>query len=295
VKESGTKVTVAAVQLSSGTHVASNVATAIELVGQAADRGATYIQLPEYFNYLGPSKNFAEVAESIPGPTTSRLGELATSRDVTIHLGSMLEKSAHSTKCFNTSVIIKPTGEIGATYRKIHLFDIDVPGEVVQRESDAIAAGEQLVMASVDGFQLGMSVCFDLRFPELYRELAVQGASVLAIPAAFNAVTGRAHWEVLVRARAIENHAYVVAAAQVGTTDEGIATNGHSLIVGPWGEVLAESTQPGPDVLVATLDLREVNRRRSQIAILDLRRPDLYYVGVTGGESRPEVIHDERQ
>lgn len=292
MKESGTEVTMAAVQLSSGSHVASNVETAIELVGQAADRDATYIQLPEYFNYLGPTKNFAEVAESIPGPTTSRMGEIAKSRDVTIHLGSMLEKSPHSTKCFNTSVIITPRGEVGATYRKIHLFDVDVPGEVVQQESDAIGAGEQLVVASLAGFQLGMSVCFDLRFPEMYRELAVRGASVLAIPAAFNAATGRVHWEVLVRARAIENHAYVVAAAQVGTMTEGMATHGHSLIVGPWGEVLAESKQPGPDVLVATLDLQEVNRRRSQIAVLDLRRPDLYYLGVTSGEKSAEAIRD---
>jgi len=285
VNETGATIAVAAVQLSSGSDVASNVNAALELVLRAAKRGATYIQLPEYFNYLGPAKRFNEVAEAVPGPTTARLGEIAKSRSVIIHIGSMLERSPDATKCFNTSVIIDQTGQVVATYRKIHLFDIDVPDEVVQQESDSIAAGAKLVVASLTGFQLGMSVCFDVRFPEMYRELAVNGATVLAIPAAFNAATGRVHWEVLVRARAIENHAYVVAAAQVGITAEGIATHGHSLIIGPWGDVLAESKQHGPDLLVATLDMDAVRRRRSQIAVLDLRRPDLYRSPVATGES----------
>ena len=269
-------ITVAAVQLSSGSDVKRNVDGAIELIQEAADRGAAYIQLPEYFNYLGPAKRYPQVAEAIPGPTTIRLGEIAASRHVTIHAGSMLERSADETKCFNTSVIIGPTGEVVARYRKIHLFDIDVPGASTLRESDDIVPGERMVVADLDGFRLGLSVCFDLRFAELYRALAVNGATVLAIPSAFNAVTGSAHWEVLVRARAIENHAYVVAAAQVGRTAEGIATHGHSMIVGPWGDVLVESEQSGPDVLVASIDVDEVRRRRSQIAVLELRRADLY-------------------
>jgi predicted amidohydrolase len=275
VKESGATA-VAAVQLSSGSDVKSNVDGAIELIQEAADRGAAYIQLPEYFNYLGPVKRYAQVAEAIPGPTTIRLGEIAASRHVTIHVGSMLERSGDETKCFNTSVVIGPTGEVVARYRKIHLFDIDVPGASTLRESDDIAPGEHMVVADLAGFRLGLSVCFDLRFAELYRALAVNGATVLAIPSAFNAVTGSAHWEVLVRARAIENHAYVVAAAQVGLTAEGIATYGHSMIVGPWGDVLVESEKSGPDVLVASIDVDEVLRRRSQIAVLELRRADLY-------------------
>ncbi len=273
---SGVTIDVAAVQLTSGSDPTKNVDAAIELVVSAADRGAKYIQLPEYFNYLGPAKGFAAVCETIPGPTTSRFAEVAKARGVTVHIGSMLERSPEEGRCYNTGVILDGNGLIAATYRKAHLFDIDVPGEVVQRESDAIVPGEQLVVVDLPGFRLGMSICFDLRFPELYRRLAVHGASVLAIPAAFNAVTGRAHWDVLVKARAIENHAFVVAAAQAGTTAEGIATYGHSMIVGPWGEVLAESFADGPDVLVATLDLAEVARRRSQIAVLDLRRPEVY-------------------
>jgi predicted amidohydrolase len=135
-------------------------------------------------------------------------------------------------------------------------------------------------MVRIATLQLGLSICFDLRFPEMYRELAHSGAEVLAIPSAFNAVTGKAHWEILLRSRAIENHAFVVAAAQVGTTNEGIATYGHSMIVDPWGEILAESTSTGPDVITATLDLDEVAKRRGQIAVLNFRRPDLYAQGV---------------
>jgi predicted amidohydrolase len=267
---------VGAVQLSSGVDPEQNVERAIALVNEAADRGATYIQVPEYFNYLGPSRGFGEVAEPIPGPTTTRMAQVAAMRGVTLHLGSLLESSATHDKFFNTSVVIDASGQIIATYRKIHLFDVDVSGAVVQRESDVIAPGCELVLVGVADVRLGLSICFDIRFPEMYRELARSGAQVLAIPAAFNAITGRAHWEILVRSRAIENHVFVVAAAQVGTTDEGIATFGHSMIVNPWGEILAESVVEGPDVITSVLDLDEVTRRRQQIAVMDLRRPDVY-------------------
>jgi predicted amidohydrolase len=269
-------VRVAAVQLTSGSDPVRNVDVAINLVETAAGEGATYVQLPEYFNYLGPQSNNAPVAESIPGPTTQRLGEVARSCAAAIHVGSMLERSPITGKCYNTSVVIDASGSIVANYRKAHLFDVEVPGVTAQRESDAIVAGDQLVVVKVAGLALGLSVCFDLRFPELYRQLAVHGANVLAIPAAFNALTGKAHWDVLIKARGIENHAFVVAAAQVGTTAEGVATYGHSMIVGPWGDVLGESTANGEDVVLATLDLDDVVRRRQQIDVLGLRRPDVY-------------------
>jgi deaminated glutathione amidase len=270
------KLNVAAVQLSSGAEVARNVHEATRLVKVAADRGARYIQVPEYFNFLGPFSGFANAAETIPGPTTNRMAELAASRSVTLHLGSLLEVSPVPGRFFNTSVVIGPNGAIVATYRKIHLFDVNLPGAIVHRESDVIAAGEEIVVTRFATFALGLSICFDLRFPELFRKLALAGADVIAIPAAFNAVTGRAHWDLLVRARAIENHAFVVAAAQVGTTAEGIATYGHSLIVDPWGEVLAEAASGAPEVLMASLDLEEVARRRAQIAVMEFRRPDVY-------------------
>lgn len=269
-------VKVAAVQLCSGSDPAKNVDAAVALVDEAAAQGATYIQLPEYFNYYGPSARYGEVGESIPGPTTGRLSEVAAANKVVVHIGSMLERSTGGEKCFNTSVLVNDDGSIGATYRKVHLFDVEVPGKVSYMESRAIAPGQELVVARLREFTLGLSICFDLRFPELYRSLALRGATVFAIPSAFNAVTGADHWDVLVKARAIENHAFVVAAAQAGTTSEGLASYGHSIIVGPWGEVLAESVAPGEDVIVATLDLEEVARRRSQISVLGLRRRDLY-------------------
>ena len=267
---------VAAVQLSSGSDIDRNVETAELRVIEAADRGARYVQVPEYFNFLGSFPGFEGAAETVPGPTTTRMAELAAARGLTLHLGSLLETTPEKGKFSNTSVVIAPSGEIVATYRKIHLFDVNVPGAIVHRESDIIAPGDEMVVARVAGVELGLSICFDVRFPDLYRKLALAGAQVIAIPAAFNAVTGLAHWDHLVRTRAIENHVFVVAAAQVGTTSDGIATYGHSLIVDPWGEVLAESLSGGPDVIVATLDLGDVARRRSQIAVLDARRPDVY-------------------
>jgi deaminated glutathione amidase len=270
------QVRVAAVQLTSGSDPEVNVERAIELSRSAIDRGATYVQLPEYFNYRGPTSNYESVAEAIPGPTTALLSEIAKSNNITLHLGSMLELSPDPRKSYNTSVVIAPSGEVVATYRKGHLFDINVPGEVEQYESRSIAAGDQLVVTDAPGFSLGLSVCFDLRFTETYRRLSAHGATVLAVPSSFAVATGRVHWEVLLRARAIENHAYVIAAAQAGVTTEGLSSFGHSMIIGPWGEVLSESDIDGEDVLVATIDTSEVSRRRSQISVLTLQRPDLY-------------------
>jgi len=268
--------TVGAVQLSAGTDVEANVTAALELVTRAVDGGATYVQTPEYTTYYGSAVGYADAAETVPGPTTRRFGDLARSRGVLVHVGSLLERSSTPGKYFNTSVVLDASGEVVATYRKAHLFDVDVPGEVAFRESDAILAGDEVVTVDALGMTLGLSVCFDLRFPELYRRLALEGATVLCVPSAFAAATGRVHWEVLLRARAIENHAVVVAAARAGSSGSGPATWGHSMIVGPWGEVLAESDAQGEDVILARIDLAEVARRRAQIAVLELRRPDLY-------------------
>jgi deaminated glutathione amidase len=270
------EVRVAAIQLTSGADPAANLERAVALVRRAVAEGATYVQLPEYVNYRGPTKGYAAAAEAVPGPTTTRLAELAKAHGVTVHVGSVLERSSDPTKSYNTSVLIGPSGDVIATYRKAHLFDINVPDQVEHHESRDIIAGERLVVAEVAGITLGLSVCFDVRFPELYRELALGGATVLAVPSSFAVATGRVHWEVLLRARAIENHAYVIAAAQAGTTTEGLSSYGHSIIVGPWGEVLAESDVDGEDVLIATVDPQEVVRRRSQISVLELRRPDVY-------------------
>lgn len=269
-------VRLAAVQLASGNDPRANLEAAASLVEAAAREGARYVQLPEYFNYLGPKSRYGEVAETVPGPTTERMAALAREWGVCVHLGSLLERTADPGRFFNTGVVLGPDGALVATYRKAHLFDVDVEGEVAFNESREIAAGDEIVVAEVEGFSLGLSICFDLRFPELYRALSVRGAQVLAVPSAFAAPTGRAHWEVLLRARAIENHAVVVAAAQSGAPPGGLATWGHSMIVGPWGDVLAAATGDEPQVVAAEVDLEDVRRRRAQIAVLSLRRPDLY-------------------
>lgn len=269
-------VRVAALQMRSGTDVEKNLLAATELVHVAADQGATYIQLPEYFNYYGPAKHFADVAEEIPGVTSRAMGEVARERHVTLHLGSMLQDSRSAERSANTSVLLGDDGAIIALYQKTHLFDIDVPGEVSYRESAAIAAGSRLVVAELDGFTLGLSICFDVRFAELYRQLALRGATVFAVPSAFSAVTGPAHWEVLLRARAIENHAFVIAATQAGTTEEGLATYGHAMIIDPWGSVLAQSSGDEQEVVLCDIDLSQVARRRREIDVFALRRPELY-------------------
>jgi predicted amidohydrolase len=270
------EVRVAAVQLASGPDARENVERATVLVRRAAHNGARYVQLPEYFNFRGPTSRYRTVAESVPGPTTDQLGSLARELGITLHVGSLFELCEEPDKSYNTSVVLSPSGDIAASYRKVHLFDVNVPGGVEHRESRNIAPGDQLVVADVEGFSLGMSVCFDVRFPELYRELCLAGATVLAVPSSFAVATGRVHWSTLLRARAIENEAYLIAAAQAGTTSDGVSSYGHSMIIDPWGEVLAESTIDGEDVLVATIDLDEVPRRRAQIAVFELRRPDVY-------------------
>lgn len=270
------EVCVAAVQLASGPEPEENFERSMALVRRAASEGARFVQLPEYFNYRGPTARYHSVAESVPGATTEHLCALARELGITLHVGSMFERAHVPEKSFNTSVLISPSGEIVATYRKVHLFDVNVPGGVEHCESKHIAPGDRLVVSEVEGFTLGMSVCFDLRFPELYRALCLAGATVLAVPSSFAVATGRVHWATLLRARAIENESYVIAAAQAGTTSEGVSSYGHSMIIDPWGEVLAESALEGEDVLTATLDLDEVGRRRSQISVFELRRPDVY-------------------
>jgi predicted amidohydrolase len=280
------EVRVAAVQLASGPEPEENVERATVLVRRAANEGARYVQLPEYFNYRGPTSRYHSVAESVPGATTAHLGALARELGITLHVGSLFERAPALDKSFNTSVIIAPSGEVVATYRKVHLFDVNVPGGIEHQESKHIASGDRLVVIEVEGFSLGMSVCFDVRFPELYRALCLDGATVLAVPSSFAVATGRVHWATLLRARAIENEAYVIAAAQAGATSEGVSSYGHSMIIDPWGEVLAESTVDGEDVLLTSINLDEVARRRSQIAVFELRRPDVYRC-----ESSPAVDH----
>ena len=263
---------VALVQLDASADVAANIAAATELADEAASTGARLVALPEYLQYRGPDDGYRASARPIPGPWTEAFAEVARRRDAWILVGSLAETSPDPARPWNTSVLVAPDGSIVATYRKIHLFDVSVVDGPVDRESERVTPGDHAVVAEVDGVRLGLSVCYDLRFPELYRALALAGAEVMTVPANFTERTGRDHWEVLLRARAIENGAYVLAPSQVGGPP-GQPAFGRSMIVDPWGTVVAQA----PDrvgIVSATLDLGRVRAIRRQIPALANRRPE---------------------
>ncbi len=251
----------------------ANLRQAEELVRAAAARGATFVATPENTNYLGPHAEKVRLAETLDGPTCLLFSRLARELSIHLLLGSFNEKSSVQGLCFNSSVLFGTDGARLAVYRKIHLFDVDVPDGVSFRESETVAPGTEVVVAGTGFGGVGLSICYDLRFGELYRALVAHGAVLLTIPSAFTAVTGRAHWQVLVRARAIEAQAFVVAPGQHGSHDDGglRESHGHSLIVDPWGRILAELPE-GIGVAVAELELAEVARVRTAIPIAAHRR-----------------------
>jgi predicted amidohydrolase len=230
----------AAVQLCAGSEKAANLDKVEAFAADAVRYGARLVVLPEVFLWRGPRPEERSAAEPIPGSSSNRLGELA--RQLRIHLlaGSILEESGGE-KVFNTSVLFDPRGQIVARYRKIHLFDVDIPQHVTIRESDTRAAGGAVVTAPTELGVIGMSVCYDLRFPELYRQLTLSGAEIITIPSAFTFPTGAAHWEVLLRARAIENQVYVIAPDQIGRSPGGVLDFGNSMILDPWGTTIARA------------------------------------------------------
>jgi len=265
---------VAAVQMTSTEDVAANLDAVGRLVRRAAEAGARLIGLPENFAYLGSDGDHRlALAESLdaPGPILSAMAELARSTRAHLLLGGFPEKSAEAGHIHNTSVVLDPGGEIVARYRKIHLFDVDLPGGARFRESDAVTPGGEPVVAELPFATVGLTVCYDLRFPELYRQLAARGARILAVPAAFTAETGKDHWHVLLRARAIENQAFVVAPAQFGAHGGKRASYGHALIIDPWGVVLAESGNH-EGVAIADLDFEYQDKVRRTLPCLQHRR-----------------------
>jgi predicted amidohydrolase len=265
---------VAAVQLNSGQDKARNVEVAGRLVAEAAASGADLVALPEKWNALGSGRVLEGAAEALDGPTIEAVRSWAAELGIHLLAGSIAERADDSDRLYNTSALIAPDGELAAVYRKIHLFDVDVGG-VEYRESDRERPGDEIVVATAGELQLGLTVCYDLRFPELYRILAVRGALLLTVPSAFTATTGRVHWEVLLRARAIENQAFVLAPNQVGEAPPHYSSWGHSMIVDPWGEVLAEAPD-GECFVTADLDLDRLRRIRAELPSLTSRRPDAY-------------------
>jgi predicted amidohydrolase len=260
-----------AVQMTSTADRASNLETALRLVSEAADRGAALIGLPENFSFMGRDEDRIAGAETLEGPTVSALRELAQRRRVFVLAGSIPEKVEQPGKTANTSVLIADDGSIAATYRKIHLFDVAIPDGARYAESETVVAGSEPVVAATPLGRVGLSVCYDLRFPELYRRLSDSGAEVLTVPAAFTLFTGKDHWEVLLRARAIENLSYVLAPAQVGRHSATRVTYGNSMIVDPWGVVLARCPD-GEGVCVAPASRARLEQVRRELPSLGHRR-----------------------
>jgi predicted amidohydrolase len=258
----------ALIQMRSGLTPAANVDAAVRLIEEAKAAGVDYVQTPEMTNILAAKREqlFATVVEEETDASLAAFRELARRLKLTIHVGSLAIKLTHE-RAANRGFLIDPEGEIAARYDKIHMFDVDLANGESYRESNNYKAGESAVLADLPWGRLGLTICYDLRFPALYRALAEAGASFLAIPSSFTKQTGEAHWHVLMRARAIENGCFVLAAAQGGKHENGRETYGHSLIVDPWGRVLAEGgTEPG--VIMAEIDPAQVAAARGRIPSL---------------------------
>ena len=265
----------AAVQLNSTDDKDRNLAAADRLTRAAAGDGAELVVLPEKFNVIGTHEDYLRGAEELEGPTITWARDIARELGIDLVAGSIVERREGRDKLSNTSVHVGPDGEIKAVYRKIHMFDVVVGGQTY-RESESEEPGDEVVLSETSGgVPLGLTVCYDLRFPELFRILAVKGARVLALPAAFTKLTGQAHWEILVRARAIENQAFVVAAGQTGFHPPDKESFGGSMIVDPWGVVLARAEE-GEAVVAADLDLARQDEVREQLPSLANRMPGAY-------------------
>jgi predicted amidohydrolase len=267
-------VRVAVCQMSSSEDVETNLVEAERLLNLAAEGGADLAALPEVFMYLGSPKRVPELAEPLDGGAVcARLAAVARERSMWVLGGSVLEREGE--KVFNTSPLFDRQGERVARYRKIHLFDVELPGQPPFRESARYAPGSELVTHETEFGRIGLSICYDLRFPELYRGLMALGAEVLMVPAQFQWVTGKDHWHVLLRARAIENQCFVVAPGQCGaygSAEQNRRSYGHSLVVDPWGHVLAEAPEEGVGVTFAELDFSELRAVRERLPALRHRR-----------------------
>jgi predicted amidohydrolase len=261
------KFRVAAIQMLASDDKAANLNEAVGWIRKAAREGARVVALPEVFIWRGEPKKERESAEPVPGPTTETMAGLARELRVYLLAGSIHEAIPDSHKVYNTSLLFDPRGQLIASYRKIHLFDVDLANGVCARESATRAYGDMMVVAPTELCPMGLTICYDLRFPELYRALVKQGAQLIFVPAAFTSYTGQAHWETLLRARAIENQVYVIAPDQFGKSPKSFESHGHSMIIDPWGKVLA-TLADGPGVVIAEIDLDYLMKVRAELPAL---------------------------
>jgi predicted amidohydrolase len=270
------EIDVAVVQMNSRDDKEENVAAALDLIDLAARRGARLVVLPEVWPYLGPEEANRDNAEPIPGPIADTLAARARRHGIYIHSGSMYETEPGDPGMYNTAFVIDPQGEIIARYRKMHMFDVVLDGVAEYRESATVTPGHDIVVTEIDGLPVGLATCYDLRFPELFRILALRGARAIILPAAFTLMTGKDHWEPLLRTRAIENGLYMIASAQWGAHPPAEhRCYGRSMIVDPWGTMLATAPE-GVGVASATITPSRVEAVRRQIPSLANRRPDAY-------------------
>lgn len=268
---------VALVQLTAGPSADDNLQQAIDAVREAAARGARLVVLPEKWLAMGAPAVLQAAARDYGAALPSQLGALAAELQIDLVAGSIPEPAAPGDpRPYNAALHLRPDGTIGARYRKVHLFDADVDGRRY-RESEGERAGDELVTTTLaGGTVVGLSICFDLRFGGLYDALARRGAQILVVPAAFTLATTHAHWEVLLRARAIEHGCFVLAANQCGAHADGSRSGGQSMVISPWGEVLARASEAAPEVLCVELDLAEITRARAALPTAQLRRDELY-------------------
>jgi predicted amidohydrolase len=269
--EPANQLSVGLVQLNSRQDKAANLEKIERFVREAASRGAELVALPEYATYQGPKEGIAEVAEYIPGPTTQLYSSLARELGIYFLAGSLHELSEDPQKFYNTSTLYDPSGTLIGIYRKIHLFDVTVDASAVYSESECIRPGSEITTVPIKGRMAGMSICYDLRFPELYRIHADRGAEILFVPASFNMFTGKDHWELLLRARAVENQCFVVAPGQIGRYEPNGWSYGRSLIADPWGNVIAQASDT-EGVTLGVLDFTLMERIRRDLPALRHRR-----------------------
>ena len=262
---------VAAIQMNARLDRAANLAKALAAIDEAAAQGVELIVLPELFTAYGDLEAVVAQAEPIPGPTSEAIAERARRHGTAILAGSIAERSSDPSRAYNTSLFFFDPASPPAVYRKMHLFDVDLPGRVTSCESRYMLAGEELRCTDTPLACFGQAICYDLRFPELFRALVDRGAEVLLVPSAFTSSTGRAHWEVLLRARAVENQCYVVAANQCGAHNDRMTSYGRSMIVNPWGRILAQAEEE-ETVIYAELSASALRETRDRLPALKNRR-----------------------
>ena len=267
------KITAAAIQFTANEEKKRNVEIVMELIDNASSQGAELIVLPEMFNCYSSLEIMVKNAETIPGYTTELLAKKAKEKGIYIIFG--IYEKANDNKAYNSSVAVGPDGNVLDTYSKTHLFDINVPGSITFLESSHVTPGQKITNININNIKCGMAVCYDLRFPELFRTMALDGALMFAMPCAFTRATGQFHWDPLLKARAIENQTFIIAANQVGRHPNGIVSHGNSMILDPWGRVIVQASKDD-NIIITELDFKALETVRNEMDLHGQRRTDLY-------------------